>query len=110
MYKKLVVFTGLLVTPLMVLAFNSGTLPNAAPTLSVSDLIDIVFLIIWPVVIAFSIISFITAAILFMTAQDDPLKLIHARQAVLFGIIGLVVAFLAFSIPFIIRNTIGNGI
>lgn len=110
MDKKLVILTSLLTMPLMVFAFNSGGTPNAAPYLSISDLIDIIFLIIWPVVIAFSILSFLVSSVLFMTAQDDPLRLVQARQALLFGIIGVVVAFLAFSVPFIVRNTIGSGI
>ncbi len=110
MNKKIITTLLLLTIPVAALAFNSGTTPNVAPGLVISDLIDVVFYILWPLVVAFSVISFITSAVLFMTAQDDPLRLIQARQALLFGIIGVVVSLLAFSVPFIIRNSIGNGI
>ena len=110
MDKKIITVSFLLALPIVALAFNSGTIPNAAPGLLINDLIDIVFYILWPIVVAFSVISFIASAVLFMTAQDDPLRLIQARQALLFGVIGVVVSLLAFSVPFIIRNSIGNGI
>lgn len=113
MNKKLIVLsylTVLLALPVFGLAFNSGGVPNPVPSLLVGDIVDIIFNIIWPVVVAFAIISFIVAAILFMTAQDNPLKLIQARQALMLGVIGVVVALLAFSIPFVVRNAIGFGI
>ena len=113
MNKKLITLSNLtilLALPALALAFYPGGLPNAVPGLLIGDVIDVVFSIIWPVVVAFAIITFIVAAILFMTAQDNPLKLIQARQSLMLGVVGVVVALVAFSIPFIVRNTIGNGI
>jgi len=113
MNRKLIALSNLailLTFPVVGLAFNSGGVPNAIPSLLVGDLIDVIFSILWPIVVAFAIIAFIVAAILFMTAQDNPLRLIQARQALMFGVIGVVVALLAFSLPFIVRNTIGHGI
>ncbi len=100
----------LLAMPLASLAFTPGNVPNANPSLNIGTLIDLLFSIIWPVVVAFAIIMFILAALQFFTAQGDPDKVAGARNFVLWGVVGMVVALLAFSIPFIVRNTIGNNI
>ena len=113
MNKKLIALSNLailLALPAMALAFNAGSVPNAVPSLSIGDLIDVIFSIVWPVVVAFAIIMFILAAYMFMTAQGDPSKLQQARSAIIYGVVGMVVALVAFSIPFIVRNTLGSGI
>lgn len=113
MNKKLIassVLTAMLALPTVILAFNPGPIPNPAPGLSVNDLVDIVFSIIWPIAVAFFIIMFIIASFQFFTAQGDSAKIAQARQSVIWGIVGVVVALLAFSIPFIVRNTLGQGI
>jgi len=113
MNKKLITFLNVVVVlalPVVALAFNPGAIPNAVPGLTVNQLVDVVFSIVWPVVVAFSIIMFILAGFLFMTAQGDPEKIGQARQSVIWGTVGIAVALIAFSIPFIVRNTIGLGI
>lgn len=111
--RKLITLSGIIaiaVLPAVALTFNSGSVPNPSPSLLVNDLVDILFTIVWPIIVAFAIIAFIVSAILFMTAQDNPLKLVQARQALLYAVIGTAISILAFSMPFIIRNTIGSGI
>ncbi len=113
MNKKLIaasISVVLLAMPLATMAFNPGPLPNTVAGLSINNLIDIIFGIMWPIVVAFAIIMFILAAMQFFTAQGDPSKVADARNFVLWGIVGMVVALLAFSIPFIVRNTLNNGI
>jgi len=111
MNKKIIAASVLMLAlPLVSMAFSPGNIPNAVETLKVNDLIDIVFSIIWPVVVAFAIIMFILAAFMFFNAQGDPEKIASARNAVIWGVVGMVVALLAFSIPFIVRNTLDSGI
>ena len=113
MNKKLITLLNVgvvLALPVVALAFNPGAVPNAVPGLTIGQLIDIVFSIMWPVVVAFSIVMFILAGFLFMTAQGDADKIQQARSSVIWGVVGIAVALLAFSIPFIVRNTIGSGI
>lgn len=113
MNKKLIasaVSAMVLALPSMMLAFNPGGIPNAVPGLSINTLVDVVFSIIWPVVVAFVIIVFIISAFIFLTAQGDPAKVAQGRLAVIWGVVGVVVALLAWSIPFIVRNTLGQGI
>ena len=116
MNKKIIAASAtalLLALPLVSMAaatFNAGNVPNVVGTLTIQGLVDIIFSILWPVFIAFAIIMFLLAAFGFFTAQGDPEKVANARNFVLWGVVGVVVALLAFSIPFIVRNTLGNGI
>ena len=107
MNKKIIVSSVsavLMALPVLVFAFNPGATPNPAPALNVGNLIDILFSILWPVAVAFFIVMFILAAFLFATAQGDPEKLKNARNSVIWGVVGVVVALLAWSVVFIIRN------
>lgn len=113
MNKKLIAssaITLLLSVPAVMLAFNPGNIPNASPTLDINTLVDVLFSILWPVAVAFFIVMFILAAFKFATAQGDPSAIAAARSFVIWGIVGVIIALLAFSIPFIVRNTLGSGI
>lgn len=112
MNKKIIAsaVTALLAAPSLMMAFNPGDVPNAAPGLTVNTMVDLIFSILWPVAVAFFIIMFVIAAFYFFTAQGDPEGVKRARDFVIWGVVGVVVALLAWSIPFIIRNTLGQGI
>ena len=110
MNKKLLISltsTALLALPAVMLAFNPGPIPEPILGLDVNTLIDTVLGIIWPIAVAFFVIMFIFAAFMFFTAQGDATKVAQARQFVIWGIVGVVVAFLAFTIPFVVRTTLG---
>jgi len=111
MNKKLItaVSVAMLALPLVSMAFAPGNIPNVV-NLSVEGLVDIIFKILWPIIVAFAIIMFILAAFQFFNAQGDPDKVAGARNFVIWGVVGMVVALLAFSIPFIVRNTLDSGI
>jgi len=113
MSKKLnILFSSaiLLALPIIGLAaFNPGGTPNTV-TLSVTQIVNVILDFIWPLFAGFAVIMFIVAGFLFLTAQGDPEKVNQARQATLWGTIGVVVGLIAFSIPFIIRVTLGSGI
>jgi len=106
MNKKIITSVSaiLLSLPVTILAFTPGSVPNAVPTLDVPGVIDIIFSILWPITVAFFIIMFVLAAFLFATAQGDAEKVKSARAAVIWGIVGVFVALVAFSIVFIVRN------
>ncbi len=111
MNKKLIAssaITLLLAMPAVMLAFNPGNIPNAVPTLDINSLVDILFSILWPIAVAFFIVMFILAAFRFATAQGNPEQITAARQFLIWGIVGVIVALLAFSIPFVVRNTLGG--
>ena|SRR5581483_36644 len=113
MNKKLIVaslLTVVLAAPALALAFNAGGEPNQVSGINIPTLIDILFTIVWPIVVAFAVISFIVAAILFMSSQGDAAKVQQARGAIIWGVVGVVVALIAFSIPLIVRQTLNAGI
>jgi len=98
----------LMALPLVTLAdIQPGSAPIAQQNLSVTNIVNIVLNFLWPLFIGFAVITFLIAGFLFLTAQGDPAKVATARTAVLWGIVGVVVGVLAFSIPFIVRNTLG---
>lgn len=111
MNKKIVsslVVLGVVALPVLALAaFNSPTEPGGTIT-NIDSLWAKVLSFIWPVVIGLSVIMVIVAAITFMTAGGDPEKVASARQALIWAIVGIVVAILAYSIPNIITVAIGG--
>ncbi len=97
----------LMTLPVVMLAdINPGNPPNSS-NISVTEVVNDVLNFVWPLFIGFAVIMFIVAGFLFLTSQGDPTKVAGARQAVLWGAVGVVVGIIAFSIPFIIRNTLG---
>ena len=109
MNKKLVAASALamMTLPLLALAgFNPGSVPAARPDLSIIELIDVVIGFVWPVVVIAIVLLFTFAAFQFFTANGDPEKIKTARDAFIWGVAGTVVIFLAWSIPFIVRNTL----
>ena len=112
MNKKLIIAlstVALLTMPLAAMAFNAGSTPNSV-TLSVTQIINIVLDFIWPIFAGFAVIMFLVAAFMFLTSSGDATKVATARQAVLWGVVGVVVGLIAFSIPLIVRTTLGSGI
>ena len=77
--------------------FPPGTFNGTFITLA-NTLYDLVLNILWIIAAAFSIIMFIVAGFKFMTAQGEPSKVAEGRQAVIWGVVGVAVVVLAFSI------------
>jgi len=113
MNKKLAVALSsatLLVLPLVTLADLSAgdtSTPGIISNPSLIGIINDVLNFIWPLFIGLAILMFLVAGFLFLTSMGDPDKVSTARQAVLWGVVGVVVGLIAFSIPFVIRQGIG---
>ena len=89
----------LLTFPIISLAYTGPSQPqNGKIVLDPSTIIDGVFAFIWPIVTAIVVIMFIAAGFLFLTAQGDPGKAAAGRQAVIYGVVGVIVILLGFSI------------
>lgn len=91
MKKRLIIilFFTALILPVNVLA----ALPNTVTALG-----ENVKAIFWTVFLVFVVVCFIIAGILFMTARGDPQKLLLARAAVIWGVVGVVVGLLSTSV------------
>ncbi len=88
-------------------AFDPGPPPAPLADISVTGLMNKILDFIWPLFIGFAVIMFIAAGFLFLTSMGDATKVAAARQSLLWAIVGVIVGILAFSIPLIIRNTLG---
>jgi hypothetical protein len=99
-------FTALFSLPMLVLAIDIPPAPEIG-TLDLQTIIDNIFNLIWPIFAGFAVIMLIWAGILFLVARGDMTKLTQARGALIWGVVGVAVALLSFSIPLIIKNTFG---
>ncbi len=109
MNKKLVALTSavMLAAPLAIFAIVQPNTPNTLVGFSVIGLVNTVLNFIWPVFIGFAVIMFIVAAFYFITAQGEAEKVAEARQFVIWGIVGVAVGILAFTIPYVVQNAFG---
>ena len=97
-----------LVMPGLALAVDPDPVPpgRISDTTSVWSIIDAIMTFIWPVFIGFAVIMLLVAGFLFLSANGDPTKVGVARMAILWCVVGVVAGIIAFSLPFIIQNTI----
>ena len=110
MNKKIVTLSALILAALLILPLDIWA---AFPELGKGAVIvptvffDKIFNFIWPFFLGFAIIMFIVAGFIFLTASGEAGKVKTAKDAVLWGIIGIIVAILSFSIPGIIGTLLG---
>ena len=97
-----------LLLPVIALAVTLPGEPTGGLT-NFTDIFTKVGSIVWPVAMGIAFIVFLIAGIMFMTAAGDPTKVATARNWVLYGVVGVVVAILAYSIVTIVSTTVGGG-
>ena len=97
----------LLAMPIFGLAVTTVPLPNVNTSLNITTLIDLIFNFIWPIIGIIYVIIFLGIGFLFIIANGDPSKVSQARLALLGGVAVVALGLLAFSIPFIIKNSLG---
>lgn len=89
---------GILALPVAALAQPTGKIG------SIDELAEKIGRAAWSVFGIVALICFIVAGILFLTAAGNPEKIQQARNAFLWGVAGVVVGILAYSIIKIIEN------
>lgn len=84
----------------------SGTCVNGTQWFQniISNILNV---IVWPVFITISIIMFIWAGILFLTAHGDPGKVLQATKAVIWGCVGIAIGILGYVAVAAIRGVLG---
>lgn len=113
MNKKIVILFAwtsvvLLTSPFIAQAFKPGPSPfGEGKIIDVLKIFKGIFTFLWPIFISFAILMFIFAGYIFLVAKGDPSRIKLAKDALLWGIIGVGVGMLAFSIPFLIRFVLG---
>lgn len=99
------VILSLVILPLGISAFSVPGEPGATASdvgTVVSNIVDKV----WIIFAAIAVILFVYAGVMFLTAAGSPEKIAAARQAAMWGVVGVVVMILAFSIFNIAQNLI----
>lgn len=111
----LISLTILLTIPVAGLAIDFGTPPtvrtNADPNAAtfITDFLGKILDYLWIIFIAFAVIMFMVAGFQFLTARGEAEGYGKAQKAVLWGVVGVIIAVAAFTIPFFIKNTISSS-
>ncbi len=101
-----------LALPVMALAANSNSAPEA-PLNAIADMPTLITYIenaLWMIFGLMAVICFVVAGILFLTAGGVPEKVQSARSAFIWGIAGVVVGIVAYSIIAIVSSVMGVGV
>lgn len=113
MNKKLVTMFGLTILPVLpvvVLAINIPPTPSTTysyPLEIVTTIINGVFRILWPIFGAVAVGMLIFAGFQFLTAHGEPAKISSAKNALIWGVVGVAVALLSSTIPYIVTTYLG---
>ena len=95
-----------LLLPVMALAVSAGSPPDNAIN-SIQSLINSIQSLMWMAFGGIAVIMFVIAGIKFLTAGGEPEKVQEARGAFMWGVIGIVVGIVAYSIVAVVRNFVG---
>ena len=103
------ILLSVLLLPVATLASDISAVPTppAIPTTLVG-LGEAIVRALWVVFVVIAIIMFVVAGILFVTSQGSPEKVALARQSFIWGIAGVVVAILAYTIVSVISSGLGS--
>jgi len=99
--------TTLLILPTIALAgLTQPPQPGQGVAIDPCAIFNLTLNFIWPIFIGIAVLIFIYAGFLFLTAAGEPGKVSTARHALIWAIVGLAVALLAYSMVVIITNFI----
>jgi hypothetical protein len=87
---------GLTILPIVALAQIGGAPPSIS--LNLTTLGQKIANATWIIFTIIAVVMFVVAGVKFMTAGGEPEKIQEARQAAIWGVAGVVVAILAFTI------------
>ena len=73
---------------------------------SIEGLVDAIKRPLWTIFGLIALIAFVISGILFLSAAGNPEKIALARTAFLWGVVGIVVGIIAYSIVAIIENAL----
>lgn len=93
------------VLPALTLAQVGGSPPTNL-SLDLTGLGQLIVNAVWIVFTILAIIAFIYAAILFLTSGGNPEKVSAARMAFMWGVVGIIVGILAYTIVNLVRLTL----
>jgi len=110
--KKIILsllLTGFLVIPAVGLAAEPITTMQTAPNLNVMLALDNIVNWLFTILLVVAAIFIVVAAFYFVTASGAPEKVEMARNFVLYALVGVLVAFLAKGLIYLVRIISGAG-
>ena len=113
MKKKLVILSliGLLLMPTILLAAVTETPPIVPPVQSLQNIVDIMDKVanwIFAIVFALAIIFILASAFQFLTAAGNPEKITSARQILIYALVAVAVAVVAWGLPKLVKLLLGT--
>jgi hypothetical protein len=114
MNKTQKIVLSLIALSVIILPLGASALSVPQPTpnqgLTIGSIVDSVVRNLWIAFAGIAIILFVYSGVLFLLAGGSPEKVQAARQAFMWGVIGVVVMVLAYSIFFIATNLISGSL
>jgi len=98
---------GMSLLPVVALATDYSNSPALGSITNINNLVGRVEGLIWIIFGAIALIMFVIAGIAFLTSQGDPEKVATARSAFIWGVAGVVVAVIAYSIVVVVASVMG---
>jgi hypothetical protein len=98
---------GAMALPIVALAQIGGDVPTI--DLNLTDLGNNIASAAWIIFTIVAVVMFVVAGILFLTARGNPEQISTARNAFLWGVAGIVVGVLAFTIITLVTGVISTG-
>lgn len=106
MDKKIIIFGLLTLLPIIVSAQINFSPPGTLPENPATALTRIANFV-WTIAAGVSVIMLIWAGVMFLTAAGNPQKIKQAQDAFFWGVVGVAVTVIAFSVPALVKYTLG---
>jgi len=115
MKRNLAILTliGLLLMPTILLAAVIETPPATPPVTTLQNIVDIMDKVgkwIFAIVFALAIIFILVAAFQFLTAAGSPERIASARQMLVFALVAVAVAVVAWGLPTLVKTLLGTTV
>jgi len=113
MKKSLVILTlvGLLLVPTMTLLAATIDVPGTAPVTTLQNVVDIIEKVskwIYAIVFALAILFILIAAFQFLTAAGNPDTITKARQNLIYALVAVGIAVIAWGLPKLVLALVGT--
>lgn len=98
---------GTFLLPVVAFALNGTQPPGSTSIQDLPSLVTKIENFVWIIFGCIAVVMFVVAGILFLTSQGQAEKIQNARSAFLWGVAGVVVGIIAYSILAIIGSALG---
>lgn len=107
----ILILAGLLLMPASILAAEIQQPPLEPPVQNLQDIVDIMDKVgewIFAIVLALAIIFILVSAFQFLTASGNPEKITSARQILVYALVAVAIAVVAWGLPTLLQILLGS--